>query len=155
MAGSCRFAFAVHILSVVALKHNGGVNSEALAKSVNTNPVVIRRIVSALQRASLVVTAKGAHGGVKLALPPERISLSAVYRAIEPGASFSQHRQEPNQRCPVGRKIAQVLDEVFASAQFALEDALARRTLAEVLETMADESSSPPRAKKVRAIKAA
>lgn len=150
MAANCRFAFAVHILSVLALKRNEGVTSEELAGSVNTNPVVIRRIVSALQHAGLVATVKGARGGVKLAAPAERVSLRAVYRALEAPPSLAGHRQKPNPRCPVGRKIEVVLDEVFASAQTALEEALSRRTVADVIETISDESKSGRRAKQVR-----
>jgi len=43
-----------------------------------------------------------------------------------------------------------VLDEVFASAQTALEEALSRRTVADVIETISDESKSGTRAKQVR-----
>ena len=140
MAASCRFAFAVHILTVLALKRDGSVTSETLAGSVNTNPVVIRRLMTELRRAGLVTTHMGAGGGAALTRAPEEITLNEVYRAVETGVSFSLHPQQPNQRCPVGRKIEVVLDAVFASAQQALESALASRTLAEVLE---DVESAP------------
>ena len=149
MAANCRFAFAVHILSVLALKEKEGVTSDVLAGSVNTNPVVIRRIVSALQQSGLVTTAKGARGGVKLALSPGKISLGAVYRAMGSPASFSGHRHEPDQRCPVGRNIVLVLDEVFASAQAALDEALSCRSIADVVATISLESKPAARAKKV------
>ncbi len=137
MAASCRFAFAIHIMAVLAYEdrqHQQGLTSEAIARSVNTNPVVIRRILSELKGAGLVVTHKGASGGTRLAREPRSISLDAVYRAIHGGPSFSAHPQQPDQRCPVGRKIEIVLEEVFASAEQALEHALALRTLADVLE---------------------
>ncbi len=150
MASSCRFAFAVHVLAVLALKReSGGVCSELLAGSVNTNPVIIRRLLTRLRHAGLVTTQKGSSGGATLCGPPEKIALDIVYRAIEPGASFSQHPHQPNQRCPVGAGIERVLDEVFASAQTALENALARRTLADVLAAMAAEA--PPHHKAARA----
>ena len=149
MAANCRFAFAVHILSVLALKENEGVTSDVLAGSVNTNPVVIRRIVSALQHAGLVATAKGARGGVKLALSPENISLGAVHRAMGSPSSFAGHRHEPNQRCPVGRNIVLVLNEVFTSADAALDDALSRRSIADVVATISLDAKPAPRAKKV------
>jgi Rrf2 family protein len=155
MAANCRFAFAVHILAVLGLKENEDVTSDLLAGSVNTNPVVIRRIVSTLQHAGLVATAKGAHGGVKLALAPENISLAAVHRAMASPPSFSGHRHEPNQRCPVGRNIVLVLDEVFASAQAALDDALSRRSIADVVATISREPKPASRAKKAATRKAA
>src|SRR5476651_1244569 len=102
MASSCRFAFAVHVLAVLAHRIEAGVCSDRLAGSVNTNPVVIRRLLSTLRAAGLVITQKGAGGGAKLAREPERIPLDEVYRAVESAASFSPHRQKPNPRCPVG-----------------------------------------------------
>ena len=134
MASSCRFAFAVHVLAVLALKREGGgVCSDLLAGSVNTNPVIIRRLLTRLRHAGLVTTQKGASGGATLAASPEKIPLDAIYRAVESGASFSLHPHQPNQHCPVGAGIERVLDEVFSSAQNALESALASRTLADPL----------------------
>ncbi|HEV7403511.1 MAG TPA: hypothetical protein VGO11_11310, partial [Chthoniobacteraceae bacterium] len=59
------------------------------------------------------------------------------------------HPHPPNPRCPVGRRIETVLGEVFASAQSALERALAERTLADVLETVNE--PAPPDRRKSRA----
>lgn len=143
MAASCRFAFAVHILAVLALRRDSGVTSDVLAGSVNTNAVVIRRLLVDLRRAGLVSTHKGAGGGAWLTRAPEEITLDTVYRAVQGGPSFSSHPQQPNQRCPVGRKIEQVLDDVFSSAQSALERALAARTLADVLEDVAAPERRP------------
>lgn len=137
MAASCRFAFAIHIMAVLAYEdrqRKQGLTSEAIARSVNTNPVVIRRILCDLKSAGLVATHKGAAGGTRLAREPRSISLDAVYRAIHGGPSFSAHPQQPDQRCPVGRKIELVLEEVFSSAELALQHALAQRTLEDVLE---------------------
>ena len=140
MAASCRFAFAVHVLAVLALRGDEAVTSEKLAGSVNTNAVVIRRILADLRRAGIVSTCKGAGGGAWLTRKPEEITLDQVYRAVEGCPGFSHHPHKPNQRCQVGRRIEEVLTGVFASAQSALEEALSRRTLAEVLE---DVSASP------------
>ena len=139
MAANCRFAFAVHILSVLSV-HREGATSGQLAASVNTNPVVVRRLLTTLRRAGFIKTQQGARAGSQLCCEPSHIRLDAIYRAVESAASFSLHPQKPNQRCPVGRRIELVLGEVFASAQNALEHALAQRTLADVLETM----SAPP-----------
>jgi DNA-binding IscR family transcriptional regulator len=49
MRTSCRFAMAVHVLAVLAYKDGDRVTSELLAHSVNTNPVVIRRLLLTLQ----------------------------------------------------------------------------------------------------------
>jgi Rrf2 family protein len=152
MAATCRFAFAVHILAVLAYKEREGGTSDLLAGSVNTNAVVIRRLLSDLRRAGLVQTHKGARGGAKLSRPPAKIPLDAIYRAVGCGPSFSPHPHQPDQRCPVGRKIELILQEVFSSAEAALERALAARTLADVLETVIEDS--PERGKKGSSLKA-
>ena len=140
MAESCRFAFAVHILAVLA-QRGRGVTSDVLAGSVNTNPVVVRRILSSLRRAGLVCCVKGAGGGATLCRAPESIGLDEIYRAIEPQRSLAGKRHHPNLRCPVGRQIKRVLEDVYASAQCALEASLAEKTLADALENM---ESAPP-----------
>jgi Rrf2 family protein len=153
MAASCRFAFAVHVLAVLAHHREAAASSDLLARSVNTNAVVIRRILAELRRAGLVETRPGAGGGARLAEPPEAISLDAVYRALACGPSFAPHPRQPNHRCPVGRGIESVLNEVFSTAQGAFEAALSQRTLADVLEevcaepaaTRAPRSARPPR----------
>ena len=155
MASSCRFAFAVHVLAVLALKReSGGVCSHLLAGSVNTNPVIIRRLLTRLRHAGLVTTQKGSGGGATLCAAPDKIALDVVYRAIEPGAAFAQHPHQPNQRCPVGAGIERVLTEVFAAAQSALESELARRTLADVLAAM-DEALPRRKSPRARSRKAA
>ena len=63
MRTSCRFAVAVHLMAVLAYKEGDRVTSAFLAGSVNTNPVIIRRLLPALQRAKLVDTRKGAGAG--------------------------------------------------------------------------------------------
>jgi len=144
MAASCRFAFAIHVLAVLAYRQaQGSACSHLLAGSVNTNPVVIRRLLSQLRKAGLVKTRKGMRGGAALGLAPEAITLDAVYRAVEPQAFCGPDRPQPNLRCPVGVGIARVLDEVFASAQAALEAALERRTLRDVLTAMQEETALP------------
>ncbi len=145
MAASCRFAFAVHILAVLALKRGRGATSDVLAGSVNTNPVVVRRLLPVLRQAGFICCAKGAGGGATLCCPPEEIALDAIYRAVEPAATFSAHPHTPDQRCKVGRQIELVLDEVFSSAQTALESALARRTLADVVAMMDKDPLAAPR----------
>jgi Rrf2 family protein len=136
MGASCRFAFAVHVLTMLASNPGRGLTSEEIARSVNTNPVVIRRLLSSLSRAGLIATRHGAGAGSRLSRAPEAIRLDAVYVAVEPSPAFSFHPHLPNRRCPVGRKIEKVLEGVFVSAQRALEEALARRTMADVLGTM-------------------
>jgi Rrf2 family protein len=132
MRTSCRFAMAVHVLAVLAYKDGDRVTSELLARSVNTNPVVIRRLLLVLQQARLVETRKGAGFGSRLSRSAARINLREVFRAVEQDEAFCLPRNKPNQACPVGHCIQAALERVFGSALKALEQDLARTTLADM-----------------------
>lgn len=133
MRTSCRFAMAVHVLAVLAYKEGDRVTSALLAGSINTNPVIVRRLLLALQRARLVETCKGAGSGSRLSRSPGRINLAEVYRAVEAVEPFATPSGKPNAACPVGHCIRETLDKVFASAQNALERDLEKTTLAGVI----------------------
>lgn len=144
MAASCRFAFAIHVLAVLASRGHEGITSDVLAASVNTNPVVIRRLLSTLRKAGLISTRRGAGAGSTLSRPAGAISLDEIYRATEPAPSFAAHPHRPNARCLVGRNIAAVLTDIFGSARAALEEALGQRTLADVLATVSETAPAAP-----------
>ena len=127
---------AVHVLAVLAYKEGDRVTSALLAGSVNTNPVIIRRLLLALQRAKLVDTCKGAGSGSRLSRSPRRIDLAQIYRAVEAAEPFANPPRKPNAACPVGKCIRQALGRVFASVQSALERDLEKTTLADVMDTV-------------------
>lgn len=127
---------AVHVLTVLAYKEGDRVTSTFLAGSVNTNPVIIRRLLLALQRAKLVETGKGAGSGSRLSRSPARINMAEVYRAVEEAEAFSAPTRKPNEACPVGHCIRAALEKIFASAELALEQDLAKTTLAGLIDTV-------------------
>jgi Rrf2 family protein len=125
---------AVHVLAVLAYQEGDRVTSGDLAHSVNTNPVVIRRLLLALQRAKLVDTCKGAGAGSRLSRSPRRINLAEVYRAVEEAEAFAKPARRPSEACPVGSCIREALEGIFASAEKALEMDLEKTTVADVIE---------------------
>jgi Rrf2 family protein len=127
---------AVHVLAVLAYKEGDRVTSTLLAGSINTNPVIVRRLLLALQRARLVETGKGAGSGSRLSRSPGRINLAQIYRAVEEAEPFAKPSQKPNAACPVGHCIRETLDRVFASAEAALERDLEKTTLAGVINAV-------------------
>lgn len=127
---SCRFTIAVHILALLSFARNGHWSSERIAESVNTNPVVIRRVLGQLKRAGLVNVRPGT-GGAYLLKEPDEIRLLDVYQAVdvvEEGHLFHIH-EEPNPDCPVGANIQAVLEVILLRAQEAMEQILREITL--------------------------
>lgn len=137
---SSRFPVAVQILIIIAwCPEDVKVTSEALAVSVNTNPVLIRRTMGYLKKAGLIAISSGT-GGAKLTGSTEEITLLAVYRAVEltdQHALFGLHAH-PNAYCPIGCRINDVLRPPLEEARNALEGSLAKVTIQELL------SSFPP-----------
>jgi Rrf2 family protein len=127
---------AVHVLTVLAYREGDRVTSASLAGSINTNPVIVRRLLLVLQRAKLVETCKGAGSGSRLSRSPRRIDLAEVYRAVEGDEPFATPARKASSACPVGNCIRETLQKIFASAQAALEQDLKKTTLADVLETV-------------------
>jgi len=132
MTGNSRFAVSLHILTYLVYRSGAAVPSAEIASSVDTNPVVIRRLLSALVKARLVKAQKGASGGFTMASAPENISLLDVYRAVEPQPDHGLRHFSPNHKCPVGAKIESILQGIFFKAQASMEGELADVSLADV-----------------------
>ncbi len=133
MPVSSRFAVAIHILALLDNGAGEPVTSEWIARSVNTNPAVIRRILSMLARAGITTSRLGTGGGALLARPVSQVTLLEVYRAVEEGGLFALHNEPPSQACPIGRHIQTALDGAICAAQRALEKELDGRTVADVI----------------------
>lgn len=130
---SSRFATAVHVLTLLATQPNESLTSDYIAGSVNTNPVVIRRLLRRLADAGLVVSTAGTTGGTRLARDPKRITLRDAFAAVENGQLFGEHSQQPNPKCPVGAQIVEILAPRIAAAQDAAIASLGRTTIAQLL----------------------
>ena len=140
---SSRFSIAVHTLALLA--HGDGeksLKSEAIACLVKTNAVVIRRLLSDLSSAKIVVSQAGAAGGSRLAKTPAEINLFEIYRAIEGGEIFTLHRQTPPESCDIGRTIQAVLGEIQDVLDAAVEESLGKISLAEVLQMIETENEN-------------
>jgi Rrf2 family protein len=136
MSTSSRFAVAVHVLTLMAWSEDESLKSEQVAESVNTNPVVIRRILCELAQAKLVISQTGSTGGSKLARKAGELTLLEVYQAVERRGVFSLHRQPPSRRCPVGVNIEMVLGDVLDEVNSAVEHVLAKITIEDVVQRM-------------------
>ena len=136
MSTNSRFAVAVHVLTLMAWSGEEPLKSEQVAESVNTNPVVIRRMLCELAEAGLVVSQTGSLGGSRLASDPAKTTLLDIYQALECGGVFSLHRQPPSRDCPVGVNIETVLGDVLLEVDSAVEAVLAKITIRDVVQRL-------------------
>ena len=137
MSANSRLTIAIHTLAWMELARRKGadtVTSDQIAASVNTNPVVIRRLLGSLREAGLVSARRGSSAGWNLTSPADKTSLLAVYDAVESGQIFAMHAGQPSQRCPVGRGIQPVLQSAYAGVEQAMRAELSGRTVSDVLD---------------------
>ena len=134
MAANSRFAVAMHIMAALAYRDGESLSSEALAKSVDTNPVVIRRLLRLLAKAGLVVAQAGKGGGSHLAKRPAQITLLDIYRAIDDAEPLFALTGKPvNQTCAVSCCIQDLAGKVFAEAETALTNVLKKKRLSDLV----------------------
>ena len=136
MSANSRMTVAVHILSYLVFasrKRSTPVTSEQIARSVRTNPVVIRRLLGLLRKGGLVRSRRGANAGWTLGRRPDAITLLDVYTAVDDAPVFGPHASPPNPGCPVGRGLPRALRSVYGTLEGELRRQLALTSVDEVL----------------------
>ncbi|MDQ2924675.1 MAG: Rrf2 family transcriptional regulator [Acidobacteriota bacterium] len=129
MKRTSRLSGILHVLLHMA-ETESPVTSEDLSKAMQTNPVVIRRIMAGLRDNGLVRSAKGPGGGWSLARDLSAVTLRDVYKAIgSPDIFALSHRTEAPD-CLVEQAVNAAMDDVFASAEALLLARLDDVTLA-------------------------
>jgi DNA-binding IscR family transcriptional regulator len=137
MAANTRLACAVQILCVIAYKGPDGTTSQVISRSLQTNPVVVRRLLKDMQKAGLVAIRPGKDGGVHLIGDPDDITLARIHHAIEPDPELFALRPEDNMNCAVGSKMRGLLTPIFAAADTAVQQALSQVTLGQLARRIA------------------
>jgi Rrf2 family protein len=130
MRKSTRFPAAVHIMTMLAAQPDQYMSSEIIASSMDTNRVVVRRLLALLAEFGLVSSQAGISGGAKLEKKPKEITLLEIYQAVERESLFRLH--SPHPKCPVGACVTKDLTKVLDDAESAMERELATKTLADV-----------------------
>lgn len=131
-----KFTVGLHLLTLIAIHADEGgcsFGSKEASTSVNTNPVVIRRILGTLREAGIVKSKAGRAGGWTLARDPKRITLADVYAALEQESTmFGMHSQAPCKTCPVGKNIPDMLRLEYGKAEIAMLKELRKTTVADM-----------------------
>ena len=126
---SVQFAVAAHIMAALAYYHGEEISSATLADSVNADPTFVRKSLSKLSKAGLVVTKRGKSGASVLARPPRQITLLDIYRASAAPPAFAIHSYPVEKTCPVSCHLKECMSKVLSQAQYSFERSLAKMTL--------------------------
>jgi Rrf2 family protein len=134
MAGNSRLATAIHVAGMLSFADKMPQNSDNLAQSLNTNPVVIRRIIGLLTKNGIVKVKMGAGGGACLAKKTSEITLSEIYLALEENTVFDVPQLKETHNCHLSKIVRPVLSEVLHEVELNLLESLGKITLADVIE---------------------
>ena len=131
---SSRFTVAVHVLALISFDDYGNLTSRQIADSVNTNPVVIRRLMTKLKEAEFIDVSQG-NSGIELIKPLSDITLFDIYKAVEvvDEKELFQIHENTNIKCVVGANIQMVLEVILENAQAAMEGVLKNVTLENIV----------------------
>jgi len=132
MSANSRLAVATHIVTLLAAKEREFVCSDHIAKSVCTNPVVIRRLIARLAKAGIVESKLGKCGGARLARGSNKITLRDIYCAVD-DPPFSQPSKPENKHCAVSCLMRRTIAEVFSETERLLERKLGKTTIADLV----------------------
>ncbi len=123
------------LLALVFLARNesaGFISVETIAVAQEIPPKFLEQILLALKRAKYLRSAKGQHGGYRLARPANKISLAEIIRlfdgALAPTESVSLNFYEPT---PIEKE--QNLVAVFKEIRDYISNKLETTTIADVL----------------------
>ena len=85
MAQNGRFGLSVRVLGVLALAPEAMHTSAAIAETLKTSPVMVRRVFGMLSKAGFIVQRKGPQGGAKLKVAAKSIGVGDVFAAAAGG----------------------------------------------------------------------
>jgi len=133
MAANLQFSIAVHLMAGLACGCGEDLTSADLARSINTSPSFVRRILAKLSHAGLVQTCTGKSGACWLARDAQKISLLDIYRAVDAPKAFAVHSYPSQKSCFVSCHIKTALEKALGKTQRAMEAALRDISLAHIV----------------------
>ena len=141
MKYSYKLSDAVHLLSYLHIYQDGDLSSKAIADSIESNPSVVRQLMSDLRTAGLIGTRKGA-AEPRLAKKPREINLFDIYQAINMDHDLLHVDPKTNLKCIVGGNIQASLEKYYDQIQAAAFNEMKQISLADVIDDILQRQST-------------
>ncbi|MHC9537469.1 Rrf2 family transcriptional regulator [Dellaglioa sp. BT-FLS60] len=130
---STRYSDAIHILAFIEIYQEAKLTSDLIASSVETSPVVVRRLMGQLREANLITTKQGS-AQPRLTKSADEISLLDVYLAVESDQTLFEVDKKTNPECIVGGNIQAILEAQYQQATLAAQVSLNHTSLQEIID---------------------
>jgi Rrf2 family protein len=117
-------------MTLLANEPDDYMSSNYISGSLNINPVLVRKELSKLNKMNLIQSKEGKGGGVKLSKSAKNIKLSKIFNTVK-GDDFilGFSKNEPNPKCPIGKKININLSKLYSELDSRIEETLENITL--------------------------
>ena len=120
------------MLDLATYNHGEPVRLKNIAKRQNISEKYLEQIVAVLNKAALVKSIRGAHGGYVLNYPPEKYTVRRILKAVEGNLSPTDCVGENGTKCE--NKGGCVSYRLWEKLDTAINDVLEGITLADMLE---------------------
>lgn len=111
-------------------------SSTQLARSLDMNPSLVRKLMVPLVQDGLAVSVRGRTGGVRLGRPAHQITLREVYSSAIGDKPLWAPRQDGPRECLVTNHCYEYFARLTDETETAVLGALAGRTLADSLDEL-------------------
>ncbi|GHN36657.1 Rrf2 family transcriptional regulator [Lactobacillus delbrueckii] len=138
MKFSHKLSDAVHLLAYIEIFPDDDLSSRAIARSIVTNPSMVRSLMMDLRKAGLLKTKQG-NAEPELAKKPEEISLYDIFAAVDMDHHLLHVDEDTEQKCPVGGKIQGPLTKAYAEVEEAAFAKMREISLREIVDQIKEE----------------
>ncbi|APP10474.1 transcriptional regulator [Lactobacillus delbrueckii subsp. delbrueckii DSM 20074 = JCM 1012] len=138
MKFSHKLSDAVHLLVYIEIFPDDDLSSRAIARSILTNPSMVRSLMMDLRKAGLLNTKQGS-AEPELAKKPEEISLYDIFAAVGMDHHLLHVDEDTEQKCPVGGNIQGPLAKAYAEVEEAAFAKMREISLREIVDQIKEE----------------
>lgn len=138
MKKNSRASVALHALAHL-VKRQTPITSEELGKCLQTNPVVIRRVLGELKKAGIVDSEKGHGGGWVVTKSSTQISFSDVFTALGEKLVPEAPELEKDEQCFIMKTLAVIMSDFLSDAEALLDSRLKKISVHDVVKIEHDE----------------
>ena len=140
MSYSLAFSQAIFTVIFVGDKVRQGiydfVPTKELATSLNIPQPTAVKLLGNLAGAGIIETREGAHGGVRLAKPPQNVSLLDIFAAVESGKPMFRQDYQMRVTGDKPTRAQQTVNAVLTEAETAMKVRLVQTTVADLLASL-------------------
>lgn len=133
MRNDSRLSRMLHVLLHMA-RHDGPLTSEAIARMLGTNAVVVRRTMAGLREEGYVRSEKGHGGGWVICADLERVTLLDIHRAVGGPRIFAIGNEHANPACAVEKVVNAAVEDALRDAEALLIARFGAVTLARLAQ---------------------